>query len=100
MADKKDFKTVEINSEAQEELEQQIRRHRHKIVRRVIIGVFVIALLFAGRNYGMRCAVTILMRFVTRRNSRIVDRPNMRRFSEKPWSITMMELFTAIRMMN
>ena len=48
VADKKDFKTVEINSEAQEELEQQIRRHRHKIVRRVIIGIFAIALLFAG----------------------------------------------------
>lgn len=48
MADKKDFKTVEIDSEAQQEIAEQIRRHRHKIVRRVIIGVFVVVLLLAG----------------------------------------------------
>lgn len=48
MADRKDFKTVEIDSDVQQEVDEQIRRHRHKIARRVIIGVFVIALLFAG----------------------------------------------------
>lgn len=48
MADKKDFKTVEINSDMQDEIDQQIRRHRRKVVRRVITAIFVIALLFVG----------------------------------------------------
>lgn len=48
MAEKKDFKTVEIDDSMQEEMEEQIRRHRHKIVRRVICVVFAIILLFAG----------------------------------------------------
>lgn len=48
MADKKDFKTVEINSDMQDEIDQQIRRHRRKVVRRVIAAIFVIALLFVG----------------------------------------------------
>lgn len=48
MADKKDFKTVEINSEAQAEIDEQIRHHRHKIFRRIVIVIFVVALIFAG----------------------------------------------------
>lgn len=48
MADKKDFKTVEINSEAQQEIEEQIHQHRRKIFRRIVTVIFVVALLFAG----------------------------------------------------
>lgn len=48
MADKKDFKTVEINSEAQAEIDEQIRHHRHKIFRRIVIVFFAVALIFAG----------------------------------------------------
>lgn len=48
MADKKDFKTVEIDSEVQQEIDEQIHQHRRKIFRRVMIAVFVIVLLFAG----------------------------------------------------
>lgn len=48
MADRKDFKTVEINSEAQAEINEQIRQHRHKIFRRIVIVIFVVALIFAG----------------------------------------------------
>lgn len=48
MADKKDFKTVEISSEAQEEIDQQIRKHRRKVFRRVVMVLFLVALVFAG----------------------------------------------------
>lgn len=65
MADKKDFKTVEINSEAQAGIDEQIRHHRHKIFRRLVIAIFVVALIFAATqlwsalrsydSYEIRC---------------------------------------------
>ena len=38
MAEKTEFKTVETSQEDLEELEEKIRRHRHKIARRTGIG--------------------------------------------------------------
>lgn len=48
MADKRDFKTVEIDNDMQTEIDEQIKRHRHKIVRRVMLVIFTVALIIAG----------------------------------------------------
>ena len=59
MAEKTEFKTVETSQEDLEELEEKIRRHRHKIARRtalvivtVVAAVIFVELWSALRTYS------------------------------------------------
>lgn len=42
MAEKTEFKTVETSQEDLEELEEKIRRHRHKIARRTALVIVTV----------------------------------------------------------
>ena len=70
MADKTEFKTVETSQEDLEELEEKIRRHRHKIARRtaLVIVTVVATMIFVEQWTALRTFKSIEINASTEKN--------------------------------
>ena len=97
MAEKTEFKTVETSQEDLEELEEKIRRHRHKIARRtaLVIVTVVAAVIFVELWSALR---TYSGFEVQASAERTVRQRDIRCSREKYWNMIMTESCVTIQM--
>lgn len=99
MAEKTEFKTVETSQEDLEELEEKIRRHRHKIARRtaLVIVTVVAAVIFVELWSALRTYSGFEVQASAERE-RTVRQRDIRCSREKYWNMIMTELCVTIQM--
>ena len=97
MAEKTEFKTVETSQEDLEELEEKIRRHRHKIARRtaLVIVTVVAAVIFVELWSALRTYSGFEVQASAERKDSAATGYKIR---EKYWNMIMTESCVTIQM--